>query len=46
MDIILWILIVVAVLIALGGLFAFARTRQRRGGIYASQSAGKSGGAQ
>ncbi len=46
MDTILWILIVAAVLIALAGLFVLTRTRQRRGHIYASQSAGESGPAQ
>ncbi len=46
MDSILWILIVAAVLIALVGLFALARSRQRRGEIFASQPTQRPGGTQ
>ncbi len=46
MNPIIWILIVVAVLIALVGLFAMIRSRQRRGDIFAAPTNHGSGGSQ
>lgn len=46
MSTIVWILLVVAVLAVLVGLFAFTRSRQRRGAIMASQPATQNGGVQ
>ena len=46
MSTIAWIIVVLVVLVVLLGLFAFARSRQRRGAIMASQPATQNGGVQ
>ena len=45
MTILIWILIVLAILVVVVGLFALIRRRQRSGNVMASRPVGKKGGA-